>query len=308
MTALEGAVGRGPKRSGRRLALALIAACSLAAPVAGHPGSGIVVDRRGQVFFVDTGAGVWKIDARGALTRVPGPAFHWMTMDADDRIGKTRLPSGPNWEITRAGANPTLLLASDFPIAMGRDGSLYYPAPGQGQDLQIVMRMPSGRSSVLATLPATAGGRPLTHVNGLAASPNGSLYYTEDNAIRRITARGRVSTFVANIALFTCESIPGNGASSGPLLRGLDIDARGTVYVAASGCGSVLKITPDRKVTTLLQLRSPWSPTAVALSGSDLYVLEYLHTAAENRREWLPRVRKISPDGKSAVIAAVDRR
>jgi hypothetical protein len=59
--------------------------------------------------------------------------------------------------------------------------------------------------------------------------------------------------------------------------------------------------------TTLVQLQSPWSPTAVALLGSDVYLLEYLHTASEDRREWLPRVRKISPDGKPAVIATVAR-
>lgn len=167
--------------------------------------------------------------------------------------------------------------------------------------------MPSGRTSVLANLPAAAARGPLSHINGLAAGPDGSLYYTENNAIRRITASGRVSTVIAEIALFSCESIPGNGANAGPFLRGLDIDARGTVYVAASGCGSVLKVTPDRKVITLVQLQSPWSPTAVALFGSDLYALEYLHTASENRRDWLPRVRKISPDGKTAIIATVDR-
>jgi hypothetical protein len=122
------------------------------------------------------------------------------------------------------------------------------------------------------------------------------------------TASGRVSTVVANIALFGCESIPGNGANESPLLRGLDVDARGAISVAASGCGSVLKVTPDWKVTILVQLQSPWLPTAVALFGSDLYVLEYLHTASENRRQWLPRVRKISPDGKATIIATVDRR
>jgi hypothetical protein len=70
----------------------------------------------------------------------------------------------------------------------------------------------------------------------------------------------------------------------------------------------VLKVTPGGKVTTVIQLQSPWSPTAVALSGSDLYVLEYLHTVVESRREWLPRVRKVSSDGTATIIATVDRR
>ena len=60
-----------------------------------HPGAGIVVDSRGQVFFADTGVGVWKIDGQGDLGRVPGRAYHWMTVDAAGVLtpGKT-LPKG----------------------------------------------------------------------------------------------------------------------------------------------------------------------------------------------------------------------
>jgi hypothetical protein len=41
----------------------------------------------------------------------------------------------------------------------------------------------------------------------------------------------------------------------------------------------VLKITPDQKITTLAQTQSPRSRTGVTLLGSDVYVLEFLHTA-----------------------------
>jgi sugar lactone lactonase YvrE len=97
-------------------------------------------------------------------------------------------------------------------------------------------------------------------------------------------------------------------ANLGPYLRGLDVDAQGTIYVAASGCGRVLKVTPQGQVSTVTQLQSPWSPTGVAVSGSDLYVLEYLHTASDNRREWLPRIRKILPNGKISIVGSILRR
>ena len=294
-------------RRWRWLLLALAAACLLPVPLVAHPGSGIAVDRLGQIYFVDTGSGVWKLDSRGTLTRVPGPAFHWMTMDANGRFANARLPSGPGWEMTQAGANPTLLLSSDFPIVMGRDGNLYYPSPRPSGAVQVLRLMPSGQTSVLATLPATTAKGPLRWINGLAAGPEGSLYYTEDNAIGRISAQGRVSTIAANIAPANCAQIPGTEADR-PYLRGLDVDARGNLYVAASGCGRLLKVTPQGKVSTVFQTQSPWSPTGVAVSGSDLYVLEYLHTASDNRREWLPRIRKISPDGKTTIVGSIDRR
>ncbi len=279
--------------------LVLLVACLLPEPAVAHPGSGIVVDRLGQVYFVDMVSGVWKLDAHGSLTHMPGPAFHWMTLDSENRFGAVQLPSGPGWEIARIGSDPTLLLGSDFPIAMGRDGSLYYPSHGGGTPLQILKFLPSGQMSILASLPATTGRGPLRDLNGLAAGPDGSLYYTENDAIRRISREGRISTIVEHIAIAGC--------AAPPLLRGLDVNADGTIYVAATGCGSVLKVTPAGQVTILPQVHSPWSPTGIALFGSDLYVLEFQNAESEDRREMLPRVRKIAADGKTAVLATVTR-
>ena len=164
--------------------------------------------------------------------------------------------------------------------------------------------IPSGETSVLTTLPATTSG-PLLHINGLAVGPDNSLYYTDNSAIRRISAQGRVSTVAMIRALDVGPSIP--GTNQHPYLRGLAVDASGVMYVADSGDARVMKIAPDGKVTTLLQLRSPWSPTGIALFGSDVYVLEFLHTARDVRRDWMPRVRKISSDGKSSIIATIDQ-
>ncbi len=292
----------------RLTALVLMAVVLFPTALMAHPGSGIVVDRQGVVYFLDTGSGVWKIDLHGKLTHLPGPMFHWLTIDADDRFRAVRLPAGARGDITRVGATPTLLVASDFPLALGSNGNLYYPASAAGAGLQLVELTPAGRTTVLTNLVAATGGGALNHLNGLTAGPEGSLYYSEDNALRRVSARGQVSTVIANLTLPTCGSIPGTGR---PFLRGLAADTHGTIYVAASGCGSVLKVTAQGQVTTLLQLQSPWTPTAVALFGSDIYVLEYLQTAAsmapEDRRAWLPRVRKITADGHTSIIASIDR-
>jgi hypothetical protein len=63
----------------------------------------------------------------------------------------------------------------------------------------------------------------------------------------------------------------------------------------------------DRTITTVLQTQSPWSPTAVALDGNDVYALEFLHTTRDVRQDWLPRVRKIASDGTSRIVATVDQ-
>jgi hypothetical protein len=49
----------------------------------------------------------------------------------------------------------------------------------------------------------------------------------------------------------------------------------GTVYAAATGCRCKAKITSAGKVSTVLELERPWSPTGVAWrEGGDVYVLE----------------------------------
>src|SRR5438093_38698 len=145
--------------------------------------------------------------------------------------------------------------------------------------------MPSGQTSIVARLPAATARGPLRDLNGLAAGPDGSLYYTENDAIRRISKDGRVSTVVENVSLDGCVPLPGSGPADRPLLRGLDVDAAGTIFVAATGCGGVIKVTAAGHVTILLQGASPWSPTGVVLFGKDLYVLEFLHAESDDRRE-----------------------
>jgi hypothetical protein len=290
------------------LSTAYVLATVFSISIMAHPGSGIVVDRRGEVYFLDTGSGVWKIDLKGRLTQLRGPRFHWMTIDYDDCFSTAHLPTGARGDITRVGTSPTLLVASDYPVAIGANGSLYYPSYTAGSGLQLMELTPADRTTALTNLSA-AGSGDLKWLNGLAAGSDGSLYYSEDNAIRRISARGEVSTVVANVKIPTCVSIAG---TSRPMLRGLAADSHGTVYVAASGCGSVLKVSASGQVTTVHQLQSPWTPTAVALFGSNIYVLEYLQTAAsmepEDRSAWLPRVRKITANGHTSIIAKVDRR
>jgi len=283
----------------------ILAAVFLSTSVTAHPGSGIAVDHLGQVYFLDTGSGLWKIDTRGKLTKLSGLKPHWLAIDANNRFANTPLPTGALGEISRVGDSPTfLLLSTDWPIAIGQDGNLYYQS-GRPGDLRLMSMTPAGAKSVFATLPKTVKGEQLPHISGIVAGTDGSLYYTEDSAIRRITDRGRISTMTTVGAPANPPSIP--AMDQHPYLRGLAVDAQGVIYVADTGDARVLKITPQRKVTTLLQTESPWSPTGIALFGGDVYVLEFLHTARDVRRDWLPRVRKIASDGRSVIIATVDQ-
>jgi sugar lactone lactonase YvrE len=278
--------------------------------VLAHPGSGIAVDRQGNVYFVDTGSGVWKIERDGKLTKLSAPAYHWMAFDVDNKLSKTRIPrlTRDGATVTRDSGDPRVIVSSDFPIAVGPDGALYYPWANAEQQVQIFRVAPSGTTSVVITLPpARSATGEIRWRNGINVAADGSIYFTEDRAVKRITPEGKLTTVAGNLDVPGCGSVVGVEPELGAYCRGLDVGADGTVYVAATGCRAVLRITPDGKITTVLQASSPWSPTSVAVHGSDLYVLEYLHTAGDNRREWLPRVRKLSSDGSIITLATIDR-
>ncbi|HXI25973.1 MAG TPA: hypothetical protein VNG71_19110, partial [Pyrinomonadaceae bacterium] len=231
----------------RRVVLVLMVTCIFPSSTRAHPGSGIAVDRLGQVYFLDTGSGLWKIDTRGGLTHLSRTLFHWLAIDENNRFANTQFVSSALGEILKVGTNPTVLLSSDYPIAIGRDGSLYYPS-GRAGNLRMMKMTPDGTTTAFATLPLTVKGEPLQYISGVVAGPDGSLYYTEDNAIKRITPQALIGTAVTVRAPAGPPSIP--ATDQHPYLRGIAVDASGVMYVADTGDARVLKITPAGKMTT----------------------------------------------------------
>jgi hypothetical protein len=275
-----------------------------------HPGSNIVVDSLGQVYFVDTGQGVWKLDLKGRLTLIHTVAYHWMALDEKGHFARSNalgeFDRGIFERITSVGSIPSLIISSDYPVAVGQDGGLYY-VPYKPKGLrEVVRRMPDGQRSVFATLPADSSPEPMLWVNGIATGPDGALYITDNDAIRKIDRNGTASTLREAIQAPDCaDSLP--DAPKLPYLRGLAVAPDGTIYAAANGCRTLVAIPPKGPIKTILKADRPWSPVGVALARDEVYVLEYLHTPGDDRREWIPRVRKVLRDGTISILATVQR-
>jgi sugar lactone lactonase YvrE len=300
---------------------AVIALCTIVATRASaHPGSGIAVDSQGRVYFVETGnpdarfpGFIWEVDARGKLTPVHKTGGHWLTLDANGSFARSDLGAWFQQRHTpwlqRAEAHdsgPALVQADGCPIVVNRDGNLYYASgesPEQGGGIQVTRLSPEGKLTLLVpNLSETA--RRLGGIKGLASGPDGSLYVAYPKAIQKITMDGRVTTLADPVVVSDCEKdVPAGEAE--PFLRGLAVDSHGVVYVAATGCRCVVKVTPDGRVSTVLKAQRPWSPTGVAVRGGDIYVLEYTNPNSADRADWLPRVRKLDRDGKVTTLVTI---
>ncbi len=208
--------------------------------------------------------------------------------------------------VTPQSSKPTLVICSDFPLVISRDGNLYY-ADTRPSSPHIVSRTPDGKESVLGE------GKMFQNISGIAIGPDGSLYVTDASrqdvsTIRKISISGTASILAAFAGNVGGKDLPYGTVPS--YCRGLAVDQLGVVYVAATGSRSVIKITPQGVVSTILQTPSPWTPTGVAVFRNEVYVLEWHDvppTQEEERKAWIPRVRKIGRDGKVATLATVVR-
>lgn len=287
--------------------LALVAQFSLATlSTSAHPGSGIVVDQQGNVYFC--GRGLGKIDAKGQLTYLnEKTGGHWMCLDTEGSFSRTQ----PRYfeRVTPPGVKPALIFADGgSPIAVLPDGNLYYASndekltPG---GLQVTRNSPSGEISAFPH-----DGKKVTEklgITGLAAGPDGALYIACPSAVLKLTMDGTFTTLVHPIVLQDCDvDYPDHNPNMPlPALRGLAVDEHGTVFAAAVGCHAVVKITPDGKVETILKAERPWSPTGVAVHRGEVYVLEYTNANGGRDEGWYPRVRKLGRDGKVTTLVTL---
>jgi sugar lactone lactonase YvrE len=311
----------------RALVLTIIALIATGAlntgQVSAHPAWGIVVDRNNQIYFSDLET-IWKIDAAGKLSvfraGVSGRHIHELTIDESGNLYGDELIYEPAtgryisalWKMTPEGNFSYTLAPSSNPpkglsIWRATDGSTYSSSwKSNAEPVTLIFRRtPDGKVTALVGNPEVANQFRqvvLYSVGGMAFGGDGSLYMADGANIWKVKTDGTVTSLARNLAPENdADGSTKKSAASTTRLLGITTDAEGTVFVADNVNRRVLSVTPDGKVTTLMRVERPWSPSGVAFSNGNLYVLEYGFTPP--RTSHGARVRKLSRDGKVTLLA-----
>lgn len=310
-----------------RLRLALLVLLFVAAPARAHPGPGLVIDSKGQIYFVHgVRHRIMKVDLAGKMSifvqgedgkKLSVP--HHLVIDEQDNLYSVGDRDGIIWKIAPDASTTQVYPPSDWygisffglggdPFTRDAQGNLYGINARFSQYAQILKIGPGGRISALAGgNVGTADGKGseaqfgLLHSSSFAWHPNGDLYLTDHGTyIRKITAGGTVTTLTdrKGMKLHFKDA------------HGLSFDSQRNLYVADTGNHRIQKVTPDGTASTLAGsgkrgvLDGPArtatfeEPTGVAVSlDGTVYVLDYVRDD--------PRLRKISPKGDVSTIAVV---
>ncbi|HEX4949051.1 MAG TPA: hypothetical protein VFZ34_20405 [Blastocatellia bacterium] len=308
------------------LLIALVAQLlCLLSNVRADPSNTLVVDKQGRVYFGDVLHNtIWKI-ADGKLTPfIKDKHSHRVVLDEQGNLFGEHLeyvPSNDSWRFHMWKATPAgevsyvVPPSSGFPwgLLMDKDGNRYewQGNNNKQEDSRIVKRSPDG---TLVTIAGNGWGwadgkgeqAKFSKVGGMAWGPDGALYVTDLDAIRRITLDGTVTTIARGIAELQPSvkaralSLVALGKGGGHLF-GLTLDTQGNIYAANLTRKTVIKFAPDGKVLNVVPSESGWAPTGVAVSGGDLFVLEFFDEGITKG----PRVRRVSADGNAVTLGTV---
>lgn len=298
---------------------------SLSTAAEAHPASGIVLDRRGNIYFSDLET-IWKIDGNGKLSvfrpGVSGRHVHELAIDEHDNIYGADISYlsqrwiSDIWKMTPDGKLEYLLEPTDKPpramsIWRDREGNNYFIDQNNHAKAQTLLlrRAPDGKVITLAGggyghADGMGSSARFSSVGGVAFGADGSLYLADGASVRRVAMDGTVVTLAKDLDVRTREDKPALFGGSYGSLAGLAVDAAGNVYVADAGNRRLFKIDREGRTDVLLRTDPPYFPNGVVAGpGGDIYVLEVGFTLP---RSWSgPRVRKITQGGKSTILATV---
>ena len=279
-------------------ALLGIALCTSLA--AAHPGIGVVVDSRGNIFYTDL-KHVWKVDPQGRKSiAVSNVHTHELYLDAagnlfgehlwyeGDRTGKWGYRV---WQLSASGELTDIIPATEgfltrYSFVHDAAGNMYRAGPKDCAPVEISNRTGVCRISPDGAVTRIAGPGGFADIRWMAASPDSTVYWIDSGKLWRIKPGGAAVVVAAGLVSHRSPLGYLTGLTDGDrhALMGLWPDANGDVYVASAAGGRVLKVAPNGSVSIFYRAPLSYAPTGVTVTKDEVVVLEYSGNDARVRR------------------------
>lgn len=282
----------------------LILICVLAcASAIAHPGVGIVMDSKGNVFYTDL-KHIWKISHAGKVSiAVRNVHSHEISIDENDNLFGEHLwyeGEATNkwgyyvWKLSGSGVlekviQPTAGFPENYGFARDPYDRTYW-ADRSDKCQHIIFRDNESNKEKLSD-------HCFDDIRWMTASPKSNIFLIDRHDLKKVNAQGIVQTLATNLDERKLTQFIVNDAR---LLMGVWTDNKENAYVAIYGGRMVKKVSPDKKISIVAETSVGWSPTGgfVAPNG-DFWLLEYslANTA---------RVERITPDGKRTIYSSAE--
>jgi hypothetical protein len=268
-----------------------------------HPGVGIVMDSKGNVFYTDLKR-VWKIDTNGKVSiAVKFVHTHELYIDQQDNLfgehvwyeGEATDKWGHYvWKLFRSGrlekiVPPTEGFLETYSFVHDDHGNMF--KADRTKPCQHVVKLTSNNKE------SQVAEYCFDDIRWMTASQKGNIFLIDRMDLKRISPGGEVEIVASNLHEKKLSQFMVNDRH---MVMGVWTDDQENAYVAIYGGRMVKKVSPDKKITTVAETSVGWSPTGglVAPNG-DFWLLECSPANTV-------RVERITTDGKRKVYSATE--
>jgi DNA-binding beta-propeller fold protein YncE len=281
----------------------LITICS-AVQLWAHPGIGIVMDSKGNLYYTDLKQ-VLRIDNQGRKTIVvPNVHTHELFLDKEDNLfGEHLWYNGEaldTWGhyVWKRAANGTIEkiipdtegFLSNYSFVRDHAGNMFYAE--RSHACQKMVRKNAGNQSI-----TLMGDQCFHNIRNMAATEEGNVYIMDLFDLKKMDARGHVTTIAANLQENDGSTFASSQPNNPHLIMGITVDDQENIYATISGGRQIKKITRNGVVSIAATIAEPWAPSGILVSpAGDLYILEY-----KTANTFEARVEKVSSTGKRKV-------
>ena len=268
-----------------------------------HPGVGIVMDSKGNVFYTDL-KHIWKISPQGTISvAVRNVHTHEIYMDENDNLfgehlwyeGEATNKWGHYvWRLSAGGhlekiVSPTEGFRSNYSFVQDQRDHMYLV--NKIGKCQYIMRKGPDNTSRKFTEQC------FEDIRWMTISPDGNLYLIDRHDLKKITQDGTVETLAANLNERKLTQLT---VSDQHMVMGVWTDQKENAYVAIYGARQVKRVSPNKTISVVAETSIGWSPTGGLVAPNGDYWL--LECSLSNE----VRVEKISPDGTRIIYSSYE--